>query len=342
MIHPLQDLPRPVHRLVSPRSCDLLVERFDAQAIGRETYQLFRVTNAFGFATSSGATLVLRQPPVITQQPSSLIVTQGNNATFGVNVTGDGPFGYRWFFNDTNVLSAPNSATLVVSNAQSANSGLYSVLVTNDAASTLSTNATLTVRVPPFITNQPTDIAVTPNSPATFTTTADGDGPLQYQWFFEATNAIAGATSPSYSIANAQIANDGRYSVRVSNNVGFINSSSAALRVRNLPTIAQAPVSQTVTQGQSTVFTVLAGGDGPFTYQWFFNTTNPIAIATNATLTIPSTPPSADGRYSVRVTNLVGFVTTCVAAGSKLLNLSLYSDMSTDRSSFAILSPPPP
>ena len=229
---------------------------------------------------------MLRAPPNITQQPTSLVVTQGNNAAFVVLVTGDGPFGYRWFFNDTNALSVPNSATLVISSAQSSNAGLYSVLVTNDAASTQSTGATLTVRVPPFITLQPADTAVTPNGSATFTTAAGGDGPLQYQWFFEATNAIPGATGPIYTIANAQTANDGRYSIRVSNSVGSTNSASAVLRVRNLPTIAQAPVSQTVTQGQSTVFTVLAGGDGPFTYQWFFDGTTPIANGTSATLKI--------------------------------------------------------
>jgi len=285
----------------------------NAQTVNVGSYSV-RATNAFGFATSSAATLVLKQPPVITQPPASLVVTQGNNATFGVLVTGDGPFGYRWLFNETNVLSVPNSATLLISNAQPANGGLYSVLVTNDAASTLSTGATLTVRVPPFITLQPVDVAVTPNSLATFTVGAGGDGPLQYQWFLDGTTAISGANGPSYSIANAQTASQGSYSVRVSNNVGSTNSASGVLRVRNLPTIAQAPVSQTVTQAQTTVFTVQAGGDGPFTYQWFFNGTNPVASATGAALTIPNTPPSAAGLYSVRVTNLVGFVVSSEAA----------------------------
>jgi uncharacterized repeat protein (TIGR01451 family) len=285
----------------------------NAQTANVGTYSV-RVTNAFGFAISSSATLVLKQPPVITQQPASLVVTQGNNAAFSVLVTGDGPFGYRWLFNETNVLPVANSATLVISNAQLANVGLYTVLVTNDAASTLSTGALLTVRVPPFITLQPVDIAVTPNSPATFTAAAGGDQPLQYQWFLDGTTAIPGANGPSYSIASAQTANQGGYSVRVSNNVGSTNSASGVLRVRNLPTIAQAPVSQIVTQAQTTVFTVQAGGDGPFAYQWFFNGTNPIPSATTATLTIPNTPPSAAGLYSVRVTNLVGFVVSPEAA----------------------------
>lgn len=285
----------------------------NAQSANVGTYSV-RVTNAYGFAISSGATLVLRQPPVITQHPASLVITQGNNAAFSVLVTGDGPFGYRWLFNETNVLSVPNSGIVVISNVQPANAGLYSVLVTNDAASTLSTSATLTVRVPPFITLQPRDVAVTPGSSATFTAAGGGDQPLHYQWFLNGVTAIAGATNPAYTIENSQAANEGSYSVRVSNGVGSTNSASAILRVRNLPTIAQPPASQTVTQGHTTVFTVLAGGDGPFTYQWFFEATNAVPNATAATLTIPNTPSSAAGLYSVRVTNLVGFVISPQAA----------------------------
>jgi len=285
----------------------------NAQSANAGAYSV-RITNAFGFAISSSATLVLRQPPVITQQPASLVVTQGNNAAFAVTVTGDGPFGYRWFFNGTNALTVPNSPTLTVSNVQPAHAGLYSVLVTNDAATTLSTNATLTVLIPPFITLQPRDIAITPGSPATFIVAAGGDEPLQYQWFIGGTTAIPGATGPSYTIENAQTANEGSYSVHVSNAVGSTPSAGAVLRVRNLPTIVQPPASQTVTQGHTTVFTVQIGGDGPFTYQWFFNATNPIPNSTNATLTIPNTPPSAAGLYSVHVTNLVGFVISPEAA----------------------------
>jgi uncharacterized repeat protein (TIGR01451 family) len=284
----------------------------NATAANVGTYSV-RVTNAFGFAISTGAALVLKNPPVITQHPTTLVVTQGNNAIFSVLVTGDGPFGYQWFFNETNLLSVPNNATLVLANAQPANAGTYSVRVTNDAASALSTNASLTVRVPPSITVQPVDIAVTPDSPATFTVAAMGDLPLYYQWFHSG-NPIASATDSIYTIENAQPPNEGSYTVRISNDVGSTNSVSAVLRVRNLPTIVQAPVSQTVTQTHTTIFSVQVGGDGPFMYQWFFDGTNPVPNATNATLLIPNTPPSAAGLYSVRVTNLVGFVITPEAA----------------------------
>jgi uncharacterized repeat protein (TIGR01451 family) len=267
-----------------------------------------RVANPAGSVTSLGATLTIRLPPVISQQPVSLTITQGNSATFTVVVTGDGPFGYRWLFNETNILTAPDSPTLSVLNAQAANAGLYSVLVTNDAASTLSSNATLTVRVPPTITLQPTDTAAAPGGSATFSVTAAGDSPLSYRWFFENTNAIPDATNSTLTLLNVVPPNDGRYSVRISNPIGSVTSSNALLRVRNPPTIAQAPSSMTVTQGQTAVFTVQAGGDGPFTYQWFFNTTNPVPNARSSTLTLSNVAPAAAGAYSVRVTNLVGFV----------------------------------
>jgi len=281
----------------------------DLQSTNAGTYSV-RVTNAAGFAISSPATLTIKQPPVITQQPASLVVTQGSSANFSVAVSGDGPFGYRWFFNETNVLSVPNSPTLAIASVQSANAGLYSVQVTNDAASTVSSNAALTVRVPPAVTQQPADVATPPGGTATFTVTATGDQPLRYQWFFETNTPIADATNATLTVENVQLVNDGRYSVSVSNDVGSTNSVAAALRVRNLPTIVQAPASLTVTQGHTATFSVQAGGDGPFLYQWFFNATNPIAAATNDTLEISNVQPAAEGAYSVQVTNLVGFVTS--------------------------------
>ena len=266
-----------------------------------------RVVNPAGSATSLGATLTIKQTPVIVQQPSSLTVTQGNPAAFTVVATGDGPFGYRWFFNDTNVLSVPNSATLTLLNVQPSSAGQYTVLVTNDAASAWSTNAILTVRLPPTISQQPASVALPPGGTAIFAVTATGEGTLQYQWYFEATNAIADATNPMLTVENVQATNDGRYTVRVSNLIGTAVSTAALLRVRNLPTLTQPPASMTVTQGQTASFTVVAGGDGPFAYQWFFNSTNPIPNARGATLTISNVPPTAAGDYSVRVTNLVGF-----------------------------------
>src|SRR6185503_20314439 len=65
-------------------------------------------------------------------------------------------------------------------------------------------------------------------------------------------------------------------------------------------------VSLTVIQGQSAVFTAEVGGDGPFTYQWWFNS-EPIPGARSGSLILTNVQAPHAGAYSVRVTNLVGF-----------------------------------
>ena len=55
------------------------------------------------------------------------------------------------------------------------------------------------------------------------------------------------------------------------------------------PSFTVQPVSLTVTQAADATFSVLASGAEPLTYQWFFNETNSLADATNATFTITDT-----------------------------------------------------
>src|SRR5262249_21799076 len=161
-----------------------------------------------------------------------------------------------------------------VRTATAAQAGFYSVRVANDAGAVFSSDAQLTVRVPPIITQQPTTVAVRPGSNATFSVTALGDAPLVFRWFFNGTNALANATNATLSLSNVQPAQEGTYGVVVSTSVGVASSATASLLVRQPPSILQQPTSLTATQGQSVQFSVIAGGDGPFTYQWFLNGTN--------------------------------------------------------------------
>jgi RHS repeat-associated protein len=61
--------------------------------------------------------------------------------------------------------------------------------------------------------------------------TATGTAPLRYQWYFNGTNALAGATSASLTFSNVQVTNAGNYSVTVTNMAGSINSTQALLKV---------------------------------------------------------------------------------------------------------------
>src|SRR5262249_23116966 len=139
------------------------------------------VSNGSGAATSQVATLTVRLPPSITQQPVSLVVTQGDSAMFSVSASGDAPLSYQWRLNAGNIGGATSSSYAVAS-AQPAQAGNYDVVVSNGAGAVTSQVATLTVRVPPSITQQPVSLVVTQGSSASFSVGAGGDAPLSYQW----------------------------------------------------------------------------------------------------------------------------------------------------------------
>src|SRR6185369_7618598 len=109
----------------------------------------------------------------------------------------------------------------------------------------------------------------------------------------------------SYTIASAQSADAGSYTVTVTNSVGSVTSNAATLTVNaaaTAPTITTQPASQTVTAGSNATFSVVASGTAPLTYQWLFNGTN-ISGATNSSLTLTNVQSANAGSYTVTVTN---------------------------------------
>ena len=267
------------------------------------------VTNPYGIVTSSVATLTVVLPPSITAQPQSQTNLAGSNTTFSVTASGTAPLSYRWFFNATNAL-ASTSNTLVFASATTNNSGSYSVIVTNPYGTATSSVATLTVVLPPSITTQPQSQTNLVGSNITFSVTASGTAPLSYRWFFNATNALI-STSNTLVLASVTTNNSGGYSVIVTNAYGTVTSSVATLTVWVPPSIMTPPQSQTVECGSSAAFTVTANGTTPLRYRWFLGT-SPVPSATNASLTVTSSPTAA-GPYTVVVTNVAGSVTSSVA-----------------------------
>lgn len=120
--------------------------------LSRSSNSLYRVE------FSSGAA------PVITSQPQSIIVSQGNAATFNVSASGSG-LNYQWRKNTTDINGA-NASTYTISNVSSGDAGNYSVVVSNAFGSTTSNNAILTVT---STNNPPVAVINTPASGATYT-----------------------------------------------------------------------------------------------------------------------------------------------------------------------------
>ncbi|MES2139698.1 MAG: Ig-like domain-containing protein [Bacteroidota bacterium] len=82
----------------------------------------------------------------------------------------------------------------------------------------------------PPVCSDPANLTVMASKPASFTVSATGGVPFNYQWQKNGVN-IAGATSPSYSIINTQFTHAGQYRVIVSNIYGIDTSTAATLTV---------------------------------------------------------------------------------------------------------------
>ena len=251
--------------------------------------------------------------PSISVQPQGQTVSQGQSPSFSVLASGSAPLAYQWLFYGTNLPTA-TASSYTVTNAQPSNAGPYSVIVSNTYGMATSSVATLTVIVPPTITNQPQSQTVDQGTSASFSVSASGTTPFAYQWLFNGTN-IAAATASSYTRTNAQPADGGNYSVTVSNSAGSVTSSPAMLTVNQVPTppsISSQPQNQIVSQSSNATFNVTAAGSTPFSYQWLFNSTN-LAGATASSYTRTNAQPVQAGPYSVIVTNAYGMATSSVA-----------------------------
>ncbi len=178
-------------------------------------------------------------PPEITSQPQSQTVEAGNNVNLSVNVGGIGPFTYVWKKGTdvvTNVdnITGATTGTLTFTSATVANSGNYTVEVTNAGGTTTSNVAVLTIfqgTPPPVITVQPTPATQTKiiGSSVTYTVTATGTG-LTYAWTKQGDPTVLSTTN-TLTLSNLTTANSGTYLVTVSNAGGSVPSNNVVLTV---------------------------------------------------------------------------------------------------------------
>jgi O-glycosyl hydrolase len=88
----------------------------------------------------------------------------------------------------------------------------------------------------PSIMGQPQNQTVNTGSGATFTVTAAGTPPLQYQWFFNGIT-ISNGTGATLALNNVQLSQTGNYQVTVTNSVAGATSAVAILSVTPAGTI---------------------------------------------------------------------------------------------------------
>jgi hypothetical protein len=99
-----------------------------------------------------------------------------------------------------------------------------------NVSATVSDTLTVTTGTPPVITGQPSSATKTVDESVTFTVTASGTAPLNYQWRKNSIN-ILDATSLSYTISSVTLSDAGSYDVVVTNAYGSATSNAAVLTV---------------------------------------------------------------------------------------------------------------
>ena len=109
-------------------------------AVGGGTATISAKVN--GVTGTSAAILIAAPAPMLTQKPVSQTVVVTDNATFVVGATGSG-LNYQWSFDSTPIAGA-TAATLALTNVTLAQSGTYSVSVSNSGGS-INASAVLTV-----------------------------------------------------------------------------------------------------------------------------------------------------------------------------------------------------
>jgi uncharacterized delta-60 repeat protein len=291
-------------------------------------------------STSAAVFLNVYATPVIFTHPANSTKCAGSNTTFTVAVTSP-PNGltYQWqekvgtgsFVNLTNggVYSTVTAATLTLTAVTAGmNGSKYRCVVGTCASPVISFEADLIVDSPPVVTLPPLASTICVGMTTTFTTNATGLG-VTFKWqketsagsgsYADITNAgiYSGALTETLTITNATVNESGiryRCVVTASGICAPVNTSTALLTVRAIPTFNTQPVDKTVCEGLTSSFSSSVNFNlGSASYQWQVSSSGSafIDLVANATLypngvnssslSVSSTFSMNGNKYRVRV-----------------------------------------
>lgn len=263
------------------------------------------ISDRFGNQTNLSATLDVT--PWLTVQWPALEALAEANVTFSASSSGYSPNSYQWIFNGTNLPGATNDS-LVMTNVQFAQSGAYSVMVSNEFGFLISSNRTLSVKA--WATVQPASVMAFCSSNVTLTASTGGLYPPGYQWQFNG-QRIDSATNATLVLTNLQVEQTGNYSVVATGGSETAISSPSFVSVVPAAITSQ-PRNVNSILGRTVTLAVAANGPTSLTHQWRFNGSD-ISGATGITLTRTNATWQVAGTYNVVVCSDYGCVTSSVA-----------------------------
>jgi len=304
---------------------------FEVTASPANQFQRFRVqlTSAGTSLTTTSSSAVLRVAFItVVSQPSSVTVTEGQQATFSVAFSSFPPSVVVWKMSggtgngngaaaavvDVAGGSGGQSASFTTVPTQSSMSGVQlTATISNGLVTASAGPATLTVNRRLAIVQQPQNVTVSAPSGASFSVTATGSGPsspsssmISFLWqvssdggqswssssLDQATVRTASLSVPSSSSAMNQL--QYRVLVSISDELGTttITSSTATLSVLFAPTIVmQAARPLVVVSAQDLVTLAVAVDANPAaTYQWQSSQVNSASAFVN--VAVDGTGPS--------------------------------------------------
>lgn len=268
----------------------------------------------------STSTSVTVSTPVITSEP--VPVSLCNAAPFSLSAAAQYASSYQWLLNSAAIPGATAATYSIAHASGNTDTGSYTVMVSNAAGSVTSSAAAVTVGS--TITAQPVDSSVPALQVAHFSVTAQGQAPFSYQWFSTTSGAgagvaIAGATAGTLSVPTTVSADGTKFFATVTDSCGqVLTSNRASLQVLSAPVIITQPQLSAVAVASTPTMQVAVTGDPAVSYQWYWvpsglHQTTPIAGATSASYTLPSTATTAGNNgdsYYVTVSNTLGQVTS--------------------------------
>ncbi len=178
--------------------------------------------------------------------------------------------------------------------------------------------ATGPTNVAPAFTSQPqAQTTLTAGSALTLTVAATGTPAPTFQWSKNGA-AITGATSATFTIPAATVADSGSYTVQIINAAGAVTSNAAVVTVSPpvsngiAAAITQSPGAQTVIAGATVAFNASASGTPAPTFQWFKDG-SALSGQTKPTLILTNVTAANAGSYTVVATNTAGSATSTPA-----------------------------
>jgi hypothetical protein len=223
-------------RIVGATGSSLVLSNVAVGQAGNYSVIIFNNAGSIGSAI---AQLTVRQPPRIVTQPTNAFPRPGLNAVFTVNATGNGFLRYQWQYNGVNIPGAA-SATLVITNAQFTNEGLYAVLITDSVATIRSADARLLIGIDPFFVQSPLSQTVVAGGTVVLSATVTNTATLPVGYRLRRNTTILQETFLSlnqrtvfYAITNVQLSNN--YTIVVTNAIRPAGLLSGAATIIGLP-----------------------------------------------------------------------------------------------------------